>query len=178
MADETSLINIGELARPATVLIEKISDISENTRTEIQNYINTFYIDKSEYTDHYGGYTFFPEEEVPYASFLATYYSTISLSILFGSNTLADSTENWILNHQNPEDGGFMDNILPGQEQHSSTIITFYAVDMISSYDPNLGALGEDVWGSPINWWLVLGLTFLAVACIIAGYFGYKKRMG
>lgn len=157
-------------------ILDRVSDLDTQTKNEIQSYLETFYNDEEEYSEHYGGYGLFPDTEEPFSTVLATYYATISQDILFASFTLGDATENWLLNLQNQNDGGFKDNVLVGQEQRSSTIISYYVVLCLELDYPNLTVLNVEVWGKNPQWWIPVVVISVIVASVIAGILGYRKR--
>ncbi|MBD3351488.1 MAG: hypothetical protein GF364_08370 [Candidatus Lokiarchaeota archaeon] len=172
---EISLVNTFYGLQTLQVL-ERVSQISEVVRTSIQDYVDSFYVDDENQDDHYGGYAITILNELPFTTMLPTYYATFCRTALFGSNEVLQATKDWVLNLHNPQDGGFMDNVIPGQEQHSSTIISYYATAILALDDPELTILEENVWESDINWWLVVGIIALVSACIVAAIIGYRRR--
>ncbi|MHA1340480.1 MAG: prenyltransferase/squalene oxidase repeat-containing protein [Promethearchaeota archaeon] len=156
--------------------LDSISQLSTNEKDQIVQYIDSFYNNDPNNEMNYGGYSFYIEDELPMSTFLATYYATSVRFNLYSAYAPSDETIDWVLEHQNPNDGGFMDNIMPGLEQHSSTIISYYAVEILYMKDPTLSYLQESVWSIDINWWLVGGITALIVAIVVAIILGIKRR--
>lgn len=157
-------------------ILDKISDLDTQTKNEIQDYLETFYVEQTEYTEHYGGYSVFSDAEEPFSTVLATYYATNAQKILYASFVLGDATEEWLLNLQNQEDGGFTDNVLVGQEQKSSTITSYYVVCCLEIDYPNLGVLNSEVWEKNPQWWILAVVIAVIAASVVAGILGYRKR--
>ncbi|MHA1821589.1 MAG: prenyltransferase/squalene oxidase repeat-containing protein [Promethearchaeota archaeon] len=155
-------------------LINKIGEIQN--KSIIMDYIQSFYVDNTALTEHYGGYSFYPQDELPYTSFVATYYAIMSLKDLYAGYKITQPTLDWILKHQNPDDGGFVENPIVGQEMHSSTITTYYAVKLLEINYPDLSILDEDAWSLTINWWAVGGVSALIVVIIMAIIIVYKRK--
>jgi len=157
-------------------ILDSVTELSTNEKDQIINYLDSFYNNNSDDKINYGGYSFYIEDEIKLSTFLATYYATITRYNLYSSYIPSDITIKWILDHQNPDDGGFMDNILPGLEQHSSTVISYYAVEILYLKDSELKFLDQSVWSIDINWWLIFGILILTVGILIAIIIKYKRR--
>ena len=88
----------------------------------------------------------------------------------------SDVTISWVLKHQNPEDGGFSENIDPGEIRKSSAVTSFYAIQILEFRDPNLSVLGNEFLTYSINWGLIAGIVVAVVAVIVAVIVIYRRR--
>lgn len=174
-SDDISLENTFYAIRSID-LLGTISSVSQTERNNIDTYLASFYVDDNDLKDHYGGYSLYPLNDLPFATMLATYYAATARYIVKGSNAFISQTEKWVLNHQNPADGGFMDNVLPGQEQRSSTIISEYATELLKISDPNLNNLETQVWTVDIDWVMISIISVVIIASVAAGIIAYRKR--
>lgn len=152
-----------------------LSDSITN-KTQIASYINSFYVNNPELPNDNGGYTFVPSEYPPYTSFVPTFMSVMSLRVLYSDYTMNQTTVDWILNHQNPNDGGFRENANGNQQIQSSVVVSFYAYQMLSLNYPTLSILNQEAWGSTVNWWLVVGIILVIIAVIVAVIVIIRRR--
>lgn len=173
--DDISLENTYYAVRSID-LLGTISSISQTERNNIDTYLASFYVNDDVLKDHYGGYSQYPLNDLPFATMLTTYYASTARYIVKGSNAFISQTEKWVLNHQNPADGGFMDNVLPGQEQCSSTIISGYAIELLKICDPNLNNLESQIWTMDIDWVTITIISLVVIASVVAGILAYRKR--
>lgn len=160
--------------------LQSLDFISKETlATQYLNHLVAFieyhYIDDSTYTQHYGGYSFYPDEPVPYASISATYFATLSLNILQSTNKPSQTTINWVLNHQSPLDGGFSETAIDSSESMVSSLTTSYKVIKILQLN-GLSVLDSEAYGYKIDWWLVGGIIAIVVALIFALFVYMKKK--
>ncbi|MCP4763400.1 MAG: hypothetical protein GY870_16630, partial [archaeon] len=154
----------------------QIGSLTAAVISKIDNYIDSFYISNVNDEDNLGGYI--DSSDSSKATFSATYHSVLTLNTLNSNVKPSENTVNWILEHQNPIDGGFSSiKASEGLESISSCIISYYAVKIISLSENGLLWLDEQAWGLFVDWLLVLGISLLIVAIAIAIILGYKRRI-
>jgi prenyltransferase beta subunit len=155
-------------------LRSSIAEIVDN----ISIYIESFYVDNINMKSHYGGYSLYPEDEVPFSTFLASYYALQSLKAIKPATLPSDATIEWILNHQNPEDGGFIENNELSGDIISSALTSYYAVKIFSLGGDNMvrNNLYKEAWGFDILWPLIILVVILIIALVIAGIVYYRNK--
>ncbi|MHA1729360.1 MAG: prenyltransferase/squalene oxidase repeat-containing protein, partial [Promethearchaeota archaeon] len=169
--DLPSLINTF-YAIKALYFMDEIGEIDVSDIVKINSFINSFYVNDENLKNHYGGFSFLPEDEITYSSFMATFYAVTSLNILNGTLP-STATINWVMNQQNPADGGFSENPIEGGT--SSTLTSFYAVQILESRYSDLSILQQEAWGLVYNWILVVIIIAVIAGVIIAGLYIYKR---
>jgi phosphatidylglycerophosphatase A len=85
-----------------------------------------------------------------------------------------ESTINWVLQHQNLQDGGFIESNDALRQLSSSLISTYYAFKTIVQFDDSLIVLDEDVGMVEFNW--IVFLIVLSVIGVAIGLFIYIRR--
>jgi prenyltransferase beta subunit len=141
----------------------------------VRTFIESFYVENINEPLHNGGYSFYPEDEIPFTTFLATFCAWSSLQALYAGWTPESATNSWILNHQNDADGGFTENVLPGEERTSSCLTSYYAVKMIE-YSPGLASLNTEFLGFDIEWWFYIVVSVAIAVAIVVGVIIHKRR--
>ena len=151
-------------------------DSLSSSEVLITNYINQFYVDDSLLEAHYGGYSYRPFGEIPFATIRATYEALLTLNLLDISIPNQETTSNWILQNQHIEDGGFSENALEGFERVSSIITTSQVVRMLDALG-NLDLLSEEFGDYKLRWWIVLIIVIVVVGAGITGFILYQRRI-
>jgi prenyltransferase beta subunit len=158
----------------ALELLGNLDTDIESVKMEIEEYINSFYV-SDENSNEFGSYSFTKEGSIPIGSIYASHIALSSLSLIEDEKP-TDATVDWILSHQNNIDGGFSEVLLENGVSNSSSITSYYAVEILKLKDPNLLMLNVEMYGTIINWGLILGITIPAIALIIGGIVFYKRK--
>ncbi|MFX1316897.1 MAG: hypothetical protein ACFE9T_13630, partial [Promethearchaeota archaeon] len=84
-------------------------------------------------------------------------------------------TVNWVIDHQNYIDGGFVDST-DGYEQKSSSVFnSYFAFETLKTFN-SLSRLGEEVWMVEFNYWILIGLLGGIGLTVLLIYFIWRKR--
>lgn len=141
------------------------------------NYLNSFYIDDENNEDNYGGYS--PDQNAKYALISSTYYCLKAISLLDKDEIEdEDATSEWILDRQNFQDGGFVDQSEGYEQKYSSVITTYFAheaLDLLGKEEQ----LEEKVFMLEWEWydWLIFCIILIAlIALAIIGIYIRRKR--
>ncbi len=143
----------------------------------VKTYVDNFYVDDTTLTAHYGGFSHLIESETPFTTVIATFEAVSTLYSMGFTSPDQEATKNWILNTQNIEDGGFAENLLSGNQQRSSTITTYYALNALNLIDPGLIVLSEEFGDYKLRWWIVLIVVLVVIGAGITGYILYERRI-
>ena len=158
----------------AVHLIEKIGDLNQlENRTATLNYFKSFYVGDSNDLYNYGGYL--PDIFSENTLFSSTFYCVSAINILNAAEVNKLPTVNWVLNHQNFEDGGFS-NFFGGTVQGLSSIqASYYAFKVLMNFN-ELGLLNEEIFMVEFNF-IILLVVIVAIAAVIALlFFIWRKR--
>lgn len=159
-------------------LLGKIYLITPDMKSAILNYTESFYCNDPNLTVHYGGYSY--SKLAPLTSILLTYYCTQILKTMNG--TLHQETLSWILARQSPYDFGFQDISENFENQYSSAISSYYALEIILTLDQKgiEGQLEKEVWNLKADPWIVAAIVIGSVAgtiLLIYGIYRLKNRL-
>ncbi|MBN2156528.1 MAG: hypothetical protein JW776_10840 [Candidatus Lokiarchaeota archaeon] len=146
-------------------------------KTLVHEYVSQFYVDDVNSVGHYGGFSYNPESELPFATVRATYEAVMTLYSIGFSVQDQQATLDWILSNQNPDDGGFSENVLLGTERRSSTITTHQALSILNNINPELSALSEQFGDYKLRWWIVLIIVLVVLGAAITGVILYQRRI-
>ncbi len=142
------------------------------------DYLNQFYVDDENDEDNYGGYL--PDLiNAKYALLSSTYYCLKAISLLDKDEIEdEDATSEWLLDRQNFQDGGFVDQSEGYEQKFSSVISTYFALealDLLGKED----LLEEKVFMLEWEWydWLIFCIILIAlIALAIIGIYIRRKR--
>ncbi|MFX0077408.1 MAG: prenyltransferase/squalene oxidase repeat-containing protein [Candidatus Hermodarchaeota archaeon] len=141
------------------------------------NYLNSFYVDDDNNEDNYGGYL--PDHNAKYALISTTYYCLKAISILDEDEIEdEDASSEWILDRQNFQDGGFVDQSEGYEQKYSSVISSYFAheaLDLLGKKEQ----LEEKVFMLEWEWydWLIFCIILIAlIALAIIGIYIRRKR--
>lgn len=138
------------------------------------SYLNSFYIDDEEDEDNYGGYL--PDQNAKYALISSTYYCLKAISLLDKDEIEdEDATSEWLLDRQNFQDGGFVDQSEGYEQKYSSVISTYFAqeaLDLLGKED----LLEEKVFMLEWEWYDFLIFFIILIALITLGIIGLYIR--
>lgn len=139
------------------------------------SYIMNFYMSDSNDPENYGG---FSEITNPNRSMISTtFYCVFSMNYLDTSRLNSQATVQWILEHQNLNDGGFVDAANKDSIVYSSMKSTYYAFTMLKYFDPTLASLNENFWDVETNWFvLVFALLVIFTLIVAIGFYLWKRR--
>ncbi|MFX1393103.1 MAG: prenyltransferase/squalene oxidase repeat-containing protein, partial [Promethearchaeota archaeon] len=141
------------------------------------DYLNNFYVDDENDEDNYGGYL--PDQNAEYALLSSTYYCIKGISLI-NEDEIEDeeATTQWIMNHQNFQDGGFVDDSDGYDQKFSSVINSYYAYEslvLLGSQD----LLEEKVFMLEFEWYdwvLFICILCALIALAIIGIAVWRKR--
>jgi len=138
------------------------------------NYIHSLYIMNSADVNNFGGYA--PDEIATFALLSSTYFCTKILSLIDEDELSIDATIEWVLDHQNVQDGGFVDNTEAYQQKLSSVTSSYYAFETLKILNPSLSKLKQEIWMVEFNFW-ILGIVIVVISLVIAiSVLMWKKR--
>ncbi|MEJ2294019.1 MAG: prenyltransferase/squalene oxidase repeat-containing protein [Candidatus Lokiarchaeota archaeon] len=159
----------------AVYLISQIGNINDlENRTATLNYFKSFYVNDSDDLSNYGGYL--PSILSDNAIFSSTFYCVSGINLLGSTTQLhKPATVNWVLNHQNFQDGGFS-NLYGGTVQGLSSIsASYYAFKLLNDFN-SLGSLNEDVFMVEFNYIILIVVLVVVVVIIALIFFIWRKR--
>jgi len=143
------------------------------------NYLNQFYIDDENNEDNYGGYL--PDLNAKDALISSTYYCIKAIYLLDDDDIEdEDATSEWILDRQNFQDGGFVDQSEGYEQKYSSVISTYFAHEILDLLG-KVEQLEEKVfmleweWYDHLIFWIII-ISLFALA-IIGIYIRRKRRL-
>ena len=156
--------------------LDSLGLLNSTNKQDISDFVNQFYVADQALEDHYGGYSYYPNDEISFATITATFEAVSILTLLDHSLTNQDATLKWVIDNQNVLDGGFTENVLEGQEALSSTITTYQAIHILHDLD-ELDLLSEEFGDYKLRWWIVLIIVLVVLAGGITGIILYQRRI-
>jgi len=152
--------------------VENLNSLIDLNKTV--NYINSLYIMNSADVNNFGGYA--PDEIATFALLSSTYFCTKILSLIDEDELNIAATIEWVLDHQNVQDGGFVDNTEAYQQKFSSVTSSYYAFETLKILNPSLSKLKQEIWMVEFNFW-ILGIVIISLSVVIAiSVLMWKKR--
>lgn len=150
-----------------------LDEIADKEKTI--EYLKDHYIDDEADENTYGGYL--PDNEANYCLLSSTYYCIRSIFLLNEKKMTNETTADWVLSRQNFRDGGFVNFNGINDQEDSSVINTFYAFQILKTFDEDLLYLNENVWMIEFNWIvLIVLLSILGVVIALVIYYWQKRR--
>ena len=141
------------------------------------DYLNSFYVDDENDEDNYGGYL--PDQNAKYALISSTYYCLKAISLIDEDEIEdKDATSEWILERQNFQDGGFVDQSEGYEQKYSSVISTYFAHEILDLLDRE-EVLEEKVFMLEFEWydWVIFCCILIALIALgIVGIYIRRKR--
>ncbi len=158
----------------AVYLIDQIGDLNDlENRSATLNYFKSFYLSDSDDPSNYGGYK--AEVLSESALFSSSFYCVSAINILDSSQLNKAATLEWILTHQNFEDGGFS-NLLGGTVQGLSSIsASYFAFKLLMTFN-SLGLLNQDIFMVEFNLIILFILLAIIPIVIVIIYLVWRKR--
>ncbi len=140
-----------------------LSSLSDPNKTV--SYLKSYYFSNSANDDNFGGYL--PDEIATLASLSSTYFCIKAISLIDDSELTKAETTDWVLDRQNFQDGGFVDNTEAYQQKLSSVITSFYAFETLNILNPGLSRLSQEIWMVEFNFW-ILGIVLISLGVLVA----------
>ncbi len=148
----------------AVFILEELGEIEAlNSVIKTIGYLQSLYIINSADLNNYGGYV--PDEYAQIALLSSTYYCVKAVSIIDNTLLFKATIRNWVLEHQNLIDGGFVDNTEGYQQSKSSVITSYYAFETLRILG-FLSSLTSEIWMVEFNYW-ILGIVFVSIGLVI-----------
>jgi len=149
----------------------EVSDLANQANT--LNYLKSFYINDPDNLANFGGYL--PDAFAKNSLLSSTYFCVEGIRLIDSNELNKIATVNWVLNHQNFQDGGFSDHDEENDQQLSSISASYYAFEILKSLN-SLDLLNEDIFMVEFNF-LILIIVLSITGIIIAGiYLFWRKR--
>jgi hypothetical protein len=158
----------------AVYLIDQLGDLNDLVnRTATLNYFKSFYVSDSNDLTNYGGYL--PSILSENTLFSSTFYCVSGIKLLDDTQLSKAATVNWVLNHQNFQDGGFS-NLYGGTVQGLSSIsASYYAFRLLMDFN-SLGSLNEDIFMVEFNFIILIIVLVVVVVLIALIFYIWRKR--
>jgi hypothetical protein len=149
----------------------EVSDLANQTST--LNYLKSFYIDDHDNLDNYGGYL--PDTFAKNSLLSSTYFCVEGIRLIDSSELNKLATVNWVLNHQNFQDGGFSDHDEENDQKLSSISASYYVFKILVSFGSE-DLLHEDIFMVEFNFLtLIIGMSVIGII-VAAIYLIWRKR--
>jgi len=150
----------------------ELSSLSDTNKTV--SYLKSYYFSNSADVNNFGGYM--PDEIATLASMSSTYFCIKAISLIYETELTKAETTSWVLDRQNFQDGGFVENTDAYQQKMSSVVTSFYAFETLKILNPRLSMLSQEIWMVQFNFW-ILGIVLISLGVIIAiSILIWKKR--
>lgn len=159
----------------AVLILDGFNELTSlNDSNKTISYLKSHYISNSADVDNFGGYL--PDEIATWALLSSTYFCIKAISLIDENELTKAETTDWVLDHQNFQDGGFVDNTETYQQKLSSVVTSYYAFETLKITNPRLSKLSQEIWMVEFNFW-ILGIVFLSLGVLIAiSVLIWKKR--
>ncbi|MFX0178679.1 MAG: prenyltransferase/squalene oxidase repeat-containing protein [Candidatus Hodarchaeota archaeon] len=160
----------------AVYLVSKLTTVDDlENKTATLNYIFSFYCDDPLDSDNYGG--FFPDLIANNALLSSTYYCIESIELIDDSTLNPPATTDWILDRQNFQDGGFVDDPSEHEEGLSSISATYHAFKILYILNA-LDHLNQDVFMVEFNYIiLIIVLSVIGIIAVIIVIIWRKRKL-
>ena len=160
----------------AVYLVSKLTTVDDlDNKTATLNYIFSFYCDDPLDLDNYGG--FLPDLIAYNALLSSTYYCIESIELIDDSTLNPTATIDWILDRQNFQDGGFVDDPSEHEEGLSSIPATYHAFKILHNLNA-LDNLNQDVFMVEFNYIiLIIVLSVIGIIAVIIVIIWRKRKL-
>ena len=149
----------------------EVSDLANQTST--LNYLKSFYIDDHDNLDNYGGYL--PDAFAKNSLLSSTYFCVEGIRLIDSSELNKLASVNWVLNHQNFQDGGFSDHDEENDQKRSSISASYYTYEILKGFN-SLDLLNEEIFMVEFNFLTLIIVTSISGIIIVAIYLIWRKR--
>ncbi|GAJ04094.1 unnamed protein product, partial [marine sediment metagenome] len=143
----------------------EVSDLANHTST--LNYLKSFYITDTDNLDNYGGYL--PDEFAENSLLSSTYFCVEGIRLIDSNELNKGATVNWVLNHQNFQDGGFSDHDEENDQKLSSIRASYYAFEILKGFG-SLDLLNEEIFMVEFSFLILIIVTSIIGIIIAAIY--------
>ncbi|MFW9936747.1 MAG: prenyltransferase/squalene oxidase repeat-containing protein [Candidatus Thorarchaeota archaeon] len=150
--------------------IGTIDDLDDKSAT--LNYLKSFYVSDSSNINNYGGYL--PDDNAENSLLSSTYFCIKSINLI-DSSQKQDATINWVLQHQNFQDGGFSDHSVSGEPELSSISSSYYAFDILVTFNA-INLLNSDVFMVEFNYIILIVVLSCIGGFILLVFFIWRRR--
>ena len=150
-----------------------VDDLVNQTST--LNYLKSFYIDDPANLANLGGYL--PEVFAKNSLLSSTYFCVEGIRLIDSDELNMNKTQtvNWVLNHQNFQDGGFSDHDEDNNPNLSSISASYYAYEILKAFN-SLDLLNEEIFMVEFNFLTLIIVTSISGIIIAAIYLIWRKR--
>ncbi len=158
----------------AIYLVKELGEISDLTnQTSTLNYLKSFYVNDHDNLENYGGYL--PDVFAQNSLLSSTYFCVEGIRIINSNELNKEATVNWVLNHQNFQDGGFSDHSEENDQRLSSISASYYTFEILKGFN-SLDLLNEDIFMVEFNFFMLIIVTSISGIIIAAIYLIWRKR--
>ena len=158
----------------AILILDEFNELNSlNDPNKTINYLKSYYFSNPSDINNFGGYL--PDEIAALALISSTYFCIKGISLIDENELTITETTDWVLNRQNFQDGGFVDNTEAYQQKLSSIATSYYAFETLKILN-GLSKLSQEIWMVEFNFW-ILGIVIISLGVIIAiAVLIWKKR--
>ena len=137
------------------------------------DYFKSFYVSDTGDKDNYGGYL--PDDFAIFALLSSTFYCVNKIDLIEPQDLNKGPTVNWVIDHQNFIDGGFVDTTAGDEQKSSSIVSSYFAFEILKTFK-SLSVLNEDVWMVEFNYWILIAVLGSIGFTIFLIYVIWRKR--
>jgi len=158
----------------AIYLVKELGNVSDLTnQNSTLNYLKSFYVSDPDNLENFGGYL--PDKFAQNSLLSSTYFCVEGIRLIDSNELNKIETVNWVLNHQNFQDGGFSDHVEGNDQKLSSICASYYAFEILNGFN-SLDLLNEDIFMVEFSFiTLIIVLSILGIS-IVAFYLYWRKR--
>lgn len=156
------------------VLIAELDDINElPTKSITLDYFTAFYMSDENDLLKYGGYI--PETQASYPLLSSTYLCTTGIDYINPAKLNRTVTANWVIYHQNFQDGGFSDMFSLNNQELSSIPASYYAFKTLTLFGLE-SLLNQHDFMVEFDFFILLIVFSVFGVLVIAAYLIWRKR--
>ena len=149
----------------------EVSNLANQTST--LNYLKSFYINDPDNLDNFGGYL--PDAFAKNSLLSSTYFCVEGIRLIDSNELNKLATVNWVLNHQNFQDGGFSDHDEENDQKRSSISASYYAFEILKGFE-SLDLLYEDIFMVEFSYLTLIIVMSIFGITVAAIYLIWRKR--
>ncbi len=149
-------------------LVDDLVNVSQTL-----DYFKSFYVNNTGDINNYGGYL--PDDLAIFALLSSTFYCVNKIDLIEPQDLNKGPTVNWVIDHQNLIDGGFVDTTYGDEEKFSSIVSSYFAFEILNIFN-SLSVLNEDVWMVEFNYWILIAVLGSIGFTIFLIYVIWRKR--
>lgn len=158
----------------AIYLVKELGEVSDlANQTSTLNYLKSFYINDPANLANLGGYL--PDAFAKNSLLSSTYFCVEGIRLIDSSELNKLATVNWVLNHQNFQDGGFSGHDEENDQKRSSISTSYYAYKILNGFN-SLDLLNEEIFMVEFNFLTLIIVTSIIGIIIAAIYLIWRKR--